>query len=178
MKKMLIALALAAGTAMPAMAASILEGVISDDRYYASFSGTILDNATGSAATLHWQNSEYGYTFNIGFTNSNGTLNSVLTAGGDNMALYGLNSGYGLIGSACVASSQFACVQSTGSYQNVTSLIASMNGGNGLYNGGQLQILTTAAAVPEPATWGMMILGFGMLGAAMRRRRTQVSFNA
>lgn len=28
-----------------------------------------------------------------------------------------------------------------------------------------------AAAVPEPATWGMMIAGFGMLGAAMRRRR-------
>ncbi len=31
-------------------------------------------------------------------------------------------------------------------------------------------------AVPEPATWGMMILGFGAMGAAMRRRRTTVSF--
>lgn len=26
-------------------------------------------------------------------------------------------------------------------------------------------------AVPEPATWGMMILGFGVVGGAMRRRR-------
>lgn len=26
-------------------------------------------------------------------------------------------------------------------------------------------------AVPEPATWGMMIAGFGLMGAAMRRRR-------
>lgn len=26
-------------------------------------------------------------------------------------------------------------------------------------------------AVPEPATWGMMILGFGILGAALRRAR-------
>jgi hypothetical protein len=26
-------------------------------------------------------------------------------------------------------------------------------------------------AVPEPATWGMMILGFGIAGAALRRRR-------
>jgi hypothetical protein len=35
-----------------------------------------------------------------------------------------------------------------------------------------------AAAVPEPATWGMMILGFGMIGAASRSRKvkTTVSF--
>jgi hypothetical protein len=29
------------------------------------------------------------------------------------------------------------------------------------------------AAVPEPATWGMMILGFGMVGAGLRLRRRQ-----
>ncbi len=28
----------------------------------------------------------------------------------------------------------------------------------------------TASAVPEPATWAMMIMGFGLVGAAMRRR--------
>ncbi len=35
-----------------------------------------------------------------------------------------------------------------------------------------------SSAVPEPATWAMMILGFGFVGAAMRRRaiRTTVSF--
>lgn len=26
-------------------------------------------------------------------------------------------------------------------------------------------------AVPEPATWAMMILGFGLVGAALRQRR-------
>jgi hypothetical protein len=30
---------------------------------------------------------------------------------------------------------------------------------------------TTFASVPEPATWGMMILGLGMIGGAMRRRQ-------
>jgi hypothetical protein len=31
---------------------------------------------------------------------------------------------------------------------------------------------TPIGAVPEPATWAMMILGFGLIGTAMRRRRT------
>jgi hypothetical protein len=37
---------------------------------------------------------------------------------------------------------------------------------------------TAIPAVPETATWGMMIAGFGMMGAAMRTRRrsTKVSF--
>jgi hypothetical protein len=37
---------------------------------------------------------------------------------------------------------------------------------------------TAAGAVPETATWGMMIAGFGMMGAALRTRRrsTKVTF--
>ena len=31
-------------------------------------------------------------------------------------------------------------------------------------------------AVPEPATWAMMIAGFGIVGASLRRRRTTVTF--
>lgn len=31
------------------------------------------------------------------------------------------------------------------------------------------------AAVPEPATWGMMIVGFGMAGVAFRRRKAAVA---
>jgi len=30
--------------------------------------------------------------------------------------------------------------------------------------------VTLAAPVPEPASWGMMLLGFGLMGAAFRRR--------
>jgi hypothetical protein len=34
---------------------------------------------------------------------------------------------------------------------------------------------TLAAPVPEPATWAMMIAGFGLVGAAMRRRPARVA---
>jgi len=34
------------------------------------------------------------------------------------------------------------------------------------------------SSVPEPATWGLMILGFGAVGAAMRRRRSATLANA
>ena len=36
--------------------------------------------------------------------------------------------------------------------------------------------LTALQAVPEPATWAMMVLGFGAMGAALRRRRARVRF--
>ena len=42
-------------------------------------------------------------------------------------------------------------------------------GENGLYR------LQAAATVPEPSTWAMMIPGFGLAGAAMRRRRLPVA---
>jgi len=44
-------------------------------------------------------------------------------------------------------------------------------------NGSQdLTFSASIAAVPEPASWAMMIAGFGVVGAAARRRRTNVSF--
>jgi len=39
----------------------------------------------------------------------------------------------------------------------------------------KFKLLSPSAAVPEPATWAMMIGGFGLVGAAMRRRSTKVS---
>jgi len=47
--------------------------------------------------------------------------------------------------------------------------------GTGRYS---LNIAAVGAAVPETATWAMMIGGFGMVGAAMRRRRTAVRYAA
>jgi hypothetical protein len=46
---------------------------------------------------------------------------------------------------------------------------------NGSVSG--VALYATGVAVPEPATWAMMLGGFGLLGASMRRRqRTTVTF--
>ncbi|MDB5582890.1 MAG: sorting protein [Bradyrhizobium sp.] len=52
------------------------------------------------------------------------------------------------------------------------SLGYSVAGGAGDYGTNRLgtAALTAAPAVPEPATWAMMLAGFGLLGGAMRRR--------
>lgn len=36
--------------------------------------------------------------------------------------------------------------------------------------------IASLSAVPEPAAWAMMVVGFGFAGTAMRRRRTAVAF--
>lgn len=47
---------------------------------------------------------------------------------------------------------------------------------NGSVSG--VSLYKTGGAVPEPATWGLMILGIGLAGGVMRRRQRQaVSYN-
>jgi PEP-CTERM motif len=63
-----------------------------------------------------------------------------------------------------------------------TSVLAT-NAGPLRWNGGSIggildfRAVVGAAAVPEPATWAMMLTGFGIVGTALRRRqRVSVSF--
>lgn len=44
-----------------------------------------------------------------------------------------------------------------------------------VYAGDGLPVSTVPAGVPEPAAWSLMIGGFGLVGAAMRRRRTALA---
>ena len=61
--------------------------------------------------------------------------------------------------------------------QHVISVNGSWGPEGGSY-AGTLNFSPMGGAVPEPATWAMMIGGMGMIGGAMRRRKvsTKVSF--
>ena len=109
-----------------------------------------------------------------------GTSSAVTTITGNygqGIAIYGAYPDF-ILASSYVSNS---LIESGGVVNNAT--LASLGLISGVYNyavGGNTVTVNIgqAAAVPEPATWGLMILGFGMIGAASRSRKvkTTVSF--
>lgn len=55
---------------------------------------------------------------------------------------------------------------------NVIEVMGTTAGLGGTFSG----TATFSAAVPEVASWTMMLAGFGLIGAAMRKRRTSLTF--
>jgi len=52
-----------------------------------------------------------------------------------------------------------------------------ITGGNSLDSFSAANITGSfGGSVPEPATWGLMIMGFGGVGALLRNRRRQAAF--
>ena len=68
-------------------------------------------------------------------------------------------------------SSSVNVVSATGPFSLTTRYDIAFGGGSGNFNG-----TANITAVPEPATWGMMIMGFGLMGGVLRRRSTKVAF--
>ena len=72
---------------------------------------------------------------------------------------------------------------SDGARALATTYLGKITSGAWAAPNGQLKLLYSAtsqsqvlAAIPEPATWAMMIGGFGLIGAAARSRRARVSY--
>ena len=136
----------------------------------------IRDNAgnfqqTGSGAYLS-QNltTVVGGSYTLSFLfRSDGNPNELAALFGNTVAFDGVNlpstsQGYtvsGLVANSAITELRFLGRQDPG-FNWIDSISITLDSTNG--------------AVPEPATWGLMIAGFGLVGAAMRRRSTKVAF--
>ena len=96
------------------------------------------------------------------------------TTSGTTMFLNGAASVYG-VSSSYVSNS---AIMATGTILNKTIAGVGAVAGSYVYTvGGNTVTINVgqAAAVPEPATWGLMVLGFGMIGAAARSRKVKTT---
>lgn len=118
----------------------------------------VLVNVAGGAATLQ----------NMGFSVNGASASDVLLnfyeAGSLNLG------GIGIFGSILAPD---AAVNFSNGQMNGLLVAASFKGSGELHNTGYTGGLlhTSMGPVPEPATWAMMIAGFGLVGASMRRAR-------
>jgi len=95
------------------------------------------------------------------------------TTDGEQWSIFGSNIAHSYGGSALLSGTNesSATLPGFGSYKYYDFVSTSQNGGKNFLITG-----LTMTPVPEPATWAMMILGFGMMGGALRyRRRKTVS---
>ena len=54
---------------------------------------------------------------------------------------------------------------------HVTDFLTKEGATNSAFIVGRLALFSEAAAVPEPASWALMLTGFGLVGTSLRRRR-------
>jgi len=96
------------------------------------------------------------------------------TSDGEAWKVYGTNTAGSLSGASVITSGDgegLHSLSSLGTYKYYDFVSSSSSGGKNFL----ITSLQGTAAVPEPASWSLMILGFGGLGALLRRRRAQPS---
>jgi hypothetical protein len=130
------------------------------------FSGQILDNTVTDNATIASALTTLGVTNYTSFNNYASTTFSNLSGATDLTALFGTLTGTDVFG-----------IHFGGSGGGETAFykIDFGSGGTLTLNLPSSSSIThfsgMAGAVPEPATWALMLLGFGGMGISLRRRR-------
>jgi hypothetical protein len=188
MKSLIFALVAAAGFATPSLAATVnLDGVAnasldgSNAASVALGAGTYKLTFTQDAFTAFSRFSGQSGCDGSGGNCSQGFENSARYIIGGTTYLFGDGAGSGGIGPVSggayydTAAHSFA---NSGKYSALFTLAAPSNVKFFIYddylgdNRGGISL--SVAGVPEPATWGLMILGFGAVGFAARRRKSSV----
>jgi hypothetical protein len=122
---------------------------------------------TGATVTIDFASAVSGVSF---------TFNNYGNNTGNDSIYQAFDAANALISSGSLANvNGFSLVNGAGS--GIKSLVISNGSGGGynwIYGVGELSY---NGGVPEPAAWAMMLAGFGLVGAAMRRRQTtQVTY--
>lgn len=190
--KMILAMATALVAAAPASAATVvnLNGVAN-----ASLNGSNAVNVNLAAGTYSLRFTQDQYTAFTRFASVTGcdSTGQNCSQGYENSARYVIggqtftfgdgnaNGGIGPIspGNGYFRDAATSFANSTGYLANFT-LASAGTVGFFIYddflsdNSGGISL--SIAAVPEPASWAMMVSGFGLLGAALRRQRKTAAF--
>ena len=115
----------------------------------------------------------YNFTLPAGITSA--TISSILTSGGNNVNFTTVT----LNGTALL-------VDSTGSFESrhifdvptvagPQTLVVTGTLNNGTGSGAYGGVISYSPAIPEPATWALMILGVGLAGGAIRQTRRRAA---
>lgn len=144
------------------------------------------DNFAGSAATLGLNSYAIFGEGTLSSTTVNSDLEYRITLNFDDGATLVGSYNFAIPGGQFVAGPQSTATVGTTTYtlngfgwdrssaDNVSAFRAVSGGDPNDYTG-QFSFFTSSSAVPEPATWAMFILGFGLIGAGLRHRNRQVS---
>jgi hypothetical protein len=143
----------------------------------------------GTPAPAGWQTSGANDVFYLNVRDNDGAAFLAQNSGVSGLSIEGASSGQGVVflngGQLNLTIGSWKTYFSNNAYITGVSFGAGSGFGAGFVGfvdnvrattvDGDLTIINFEA-VPEPATWAMMIAGFGLVGAAMRRRATKVAF--
>lgn len=130
-------------------------------------SAIVSSSTTGTlynTLTFYWGSIDTYNSLDLLDANGNSILGGTLI----NTANYGSSLGVGSGDQTSGATNRMVTIYSTTAFSKV-----SFNSTSAAFELDNVKLSTSA--VPEPATWGMMILGFGAVGFAMRRRQATVA---
>ena len=190
LKGVLASIGLFVSLSAPAFASSVVDGKCTSVASSSGclFSGNIngTSNAGNANSYLNAQNAYNLYNNTHPSANPDIALNylgdtkdgfpGTFTGAGGIFGSWTLNSGFLANFVAVKSSTAFVLYQINPANSGTWSSAGLMNNNDGIQDMSHLVFFGTQGAIPEPATWMMMLFGFGLIGGAMRRRKTVPSF--
>ncbi len=187
MKKLTaLALASAAFVATPAQAASVFSFTVTgtwaiDDIYYHPLGDTIVPTVYETSALSGYFDQSTGLgMFDVPGASGPAWIQG-LNSTGNTLIVYGVPSAHGYFGLTLTFDHDLAGAlpDSTdgfvSGYFNLYAFAANYRTQTVTGEATLTAASRVEVAVPEPATWAMMIAGFGLAGAALRTRRVRVA---